>query len=317
MDSFLQKIIKDIYDFKNIYQNGIIIIYGPTASGKTWLSVDIANNFANTNIVSCDSRQVYKFMDIWTDKVSIDIRSKIPHHQIDIITPNQNYSASDWQSDTYDTLDNINIWDNLTLLVWGTWLYIDTIYRNYNLWNVGINLSRRTELENIELQKPGYCWNMLNNIDPQESQKHHPSSLRFIIRAIEIYEQVWIPKSIYMSQKKVKYPLLMIWLLRDADIWNTLIDDRIYHMLDNWLVNEVRWLMKIYDPQLKSMQSIDYKQVIWYINWEYNHDNMVQLLKIANHQLAKKQRTRFRKYKYESIHNPKRDVIYKEYIVWL
>ena len=313
--NFQEKISQDIYNFKNQNPNGIVIIYGPTATGKTSLSVYLANKFANTQVISSDSRQIYKYMNIWTDKISKEIRSKIPHHLIDIINPDENYTAADWQRDTYNILDNIDNKDSLTLIVGGTWLYIDTIYRNYNLWTVDANMNRRNELEKLDLNNPGYCWNLLNTFDPVEAKKHHPSSIRFIIRAIEIYEQTWIPKSIYLSQRPVKYPIMMISLIRDSIVWNKLIDARLDQMVNDWLTDEVRWLMDMYDPNLKSMQSIDYKQVIWYLRDEYSYDQMMELLRIANHQLAKKQRTRFRKYKLESETNPKENVVYKEYII--
>lgn len=315
--NYINQIAKDIEDFKNLHNDWIVIIYWPTATGKTSLSLELAKIFPKTNVISADSRQIYKQMDIWTDKVSFDIREKLPHYQIDLINPDQNYTAADWQKDTYDILEDINKWDNLTLVVWWTWLYIDTIYRNYNLWTVNSNPIRRLELEKIESDNIWYCWNLLNSFDPEEAKKHHPTSLRFIIRAIEIFEETWVSKSIYMYQKPVKYPILMISLLRDSIIWNQLIDERINQMLSNWLIEEVRWLMDNFDQSLKSMQTIDYKQVIWYINWEYNYDAMINLLQIANHQLAKKQRTRFRKYQTESKTNPKAKVFYKEYIVWL
>lgn len=313
--NFQEKISQDIYNFKNQNPNGIVIIYGPTATGKTSLSVYLASKFANTQVISSDSRQIYKYMNIWTDKISAEIRSKIPHHLIDIINPDENYTAADWQRDAYSILSSIENKDILTLLVGGTWLYIDTIYRNYNLGTVEANMTRRLELENIELHNPWYCHNLLSSFDPNEAGKHHPSSIRFIIRAIEIYEQTWVPKSIYLSQRPVKYPIMMVSLVRDSEIANNLIDVRLEQMVKDGLIEEVKWLMDIYDCNLKSMQSIDYKQVIWYLKWEYDYDHMMELLRIANHQLAKKQRTRFRKYKMESENNPKDNVVYKEYII--
>lgn len=305
-------ILEDIYKFREQYQDGIVIIYWPTATGKTKMSVQVASNIPNTQIISADSRQIYKYMDIWTDKIDINIRNQIPHHLIDIIDPDENYTAVDWQKDTYNILE----WGNgLNLIVWWTWLYIDTIYRNYNLWTVDADMIRRTELEDLESKNIGYCWNLLNSVDPVEAQKHHPSSIRFVIRAIEIYEKTWIPKSIYMSQNPVKYPILMISLLRETNRWNELINTRIDEMLNKWLVDEVSELMSKYPSDLKSMQSIDYKQVVWYIKWEYNYDKMIELLRIANHQLAKKQRTWFRKYNTESQNNPKDRVIYREYMI--
>lgn len=186
----------------------IPVIYGQTATGKTRLSLELAKKFKeefkkDIEIISADSRQVYRYMDIGTDKIGQDIRNQIIHHMIDIIDPDEIYTAGQWQQDSYQIIDDIISRNNLPVIVGGTGLYIDTIVYNFNMGIVEPNLEYRAELEEIaeseKLKAEGspcafgfqssVLRNMLNEIDPVEAAKHHPSSTRFIIRALEIYKQ--------------------------------------------------------------------------------------------------------------------------------
>jgi tRNA dimethylallyltransferase len=313
----------------NSFKIGMIpVIYGPTATWKTALSLELVKQIKsdynkNCEIISADSRQVYKYMDIGTDKISQHIRNEIPHHLIDIVGPDEMYTAGQRQQDTYNIIEQIFESGNIPIIVWWTGLYIDTILFNYNMGIVEANWEYRRNLEMRNEEWEMTLWNMLYEIDPVEAAKHHPSSTRFIIRALEIYKQTWKRKSELMIKQDVKYPLLMIWLEQDVEIWNNLIDKRLEKMIDDWLIEEVQWLLdKGFSPELNSMKSIDYKQTIERIqnskfriknselttkNSELTTKNSelrtklfsdyMTSLQIANHQLSKKQRTRFRKYK--------------------
>lgn len=253
-------------------------------------------------------------MDIGTDKASQDIRHKIPHHQIDIIDPNEIYTAWERQIDTYKIIEDIKSRHKIPFIVWWTWLYIDTLYYNFTLPAIPPDMDYRKRLEAIELEYPGTLRSKLEQIDPVEAKKHHKKSIRYIIRALEIHHQTWQLKSQIMQRQPIKYPILMIGIEQDVDIWNKLIDKRILQMLDNGLIDEVKWLLdKWYIPDTNSLQTIDYKQVIWYLRWEYDYENMIKKLEIAHHQLAKKQRTRFRRYKNDMQNHPVENVVYKFY----
>lgn len=158
-----------ILDFKKRYSDGVIIIYGPTATGKSSLSLRLADIFAKKSpigggnkggspfieIISADSRQVYKYMDIGTDKVSVEDRQRVPHHIIDIINPDGEYTANQRQQDTKKLCSDIIARGNIPMIVGGTGLYIDTIYKNFSLPpEVKANRERRTEIEERNTQEP-------------------------------------------------------------------------------------------------------------------------------------------------------------------
>jgi tRNA dimethylallyltransferase len=312
----MQNISESIISSYELWQ--IPIIYGQTATGKTRLSLELVKKMRkkyhkDVEIISADSRQVYRYMDIGTDKIGLDIRSQIIHHQIDIINPDQTYTAGQWQQDAYMIIDEI-IWrGNIPMIVWWTGLYIDTIVYNFNMGICEPDWEFRRSLEELVLKQEistiashadsqdqsgsVLLWNMLNEVDPIEAAKHHPSSERFIIRALEISHKTGIPKSQLVTKQAPKYPLLLIDLQQDVQKGNELIDIRLEQMIEQWLITEVQWLLdKWYSRDFASMRTIDYKQTIQYIDGELSYEEYMRALQVINHQLAKKQRTWFRRY---------------------
>ena len=226
----------------------VVIIYGPTATGKSGLSLRLADLFAKEKIgleiISADSRQVYRYMDIGTDKISQEDRDRIPHYGIDVVNPDEEYTAHQRQQDTKKWLSDILGSENIPVIVGGTGLYIDTIYKNFNLpQDVKANRERRAELDELELQDPGYLRNYLHEIDPDTAVEFHPKNTRYIIRAIEIYEQTGIPKSIIAQEHPVDQPLLMISLNRNRDITTQFIRTRVEEMINRGLIIEVQSLL--------------------------------------------------------------------------
>ena len=313
--------IEDIVlDVKNCCQNFLeesldwtIIIRWATATWKSKLSL-LLSNFFPVEIISADSRQIFRWMDIWTDKVPLEYREKIKHYQIDIVNPDETYTAWQRKFDVENDVEKILWHKNHPIIVWWTWLYIDTIYKNFQMPECAPNYEYRDELQKKENLVPWYVYRLLQEIDPEEASKLHPNATRYIIRALEIYHETWKTKTELFLHQPVKHPLLMIGLWRDKEETNMRINARIKEMLKNWLVDEVRWLLnKWYSSDLQSMQWIGYKEVVWYINWEYDYEIMEELLRKNTHYLAKKQRTRFRRYIAEWIQAPRDNVQYK---VW-
>lgn len=309
--AILQDAKTTINQFKIQNPDWIVIIRWATATGKSKLSVELSE-FFDMEVISSDSRQIFRKMDIWTDKISTEIRAKIPHHQIDIVDPDKTYTAGQWKEAADQQIDNILARGKFPFIVWGTGLYIDSIYKNFSLPECPPDYELRFQLEKQEQVSPWFLHRELSKIDSQEAQKLHPNSTRYLIRALEIYKKTWITKTEGYIQQSVKHPILMLGLRRDKESTNQLINARIKEMFKNWLIEEVEGLLKEgYNPNLQSMQGIGYKEVIGYLEWEYSKEKMEELLKKNTHHLAKKQRTRFRRYIAEGIQSPKENVEYK------
>jgi len=301
-----------IENFLKLNPNGVIFFVWPTASWKTQLSLDLINDWINAEIINADSRQIYKYMDIWTDKVSKSIQEKIPHHLIDIIKPNEFFTAWDWKQLALEKVQEIQKKWKIPFIVWWTWLYTDTIYKNYSLPDAKPDFEFRKKLYKLEEENPWILWEKLNQIDPKEAQKLHPNSIRYIIRALEIYEKTWKPKSEVCYEQEVPFPIFMIIKWAEKEVANPKINKRIKEMFENGLVEEVEKLLNMgYTGKDQWMQAIWYKEIIPYIKWEYNKEKAIELVKKNTHHYAKKQRTFFRRYIQDMKTNPKENVIYK------
>jgi tRNA dimethylallyltransferase len=299
-----------IENFRSQHPKGIVVIRWTTATGKTKLSLLLSEYF-ELEIISADSRQIFCQMNIGTDKISSEIRKNVPHHQIDIINPEQNYSAGQRKKDTESIIEQIQKKWKLPMIVWWTGLYIDSILKNFSLPECPPMPAFREEMFAREEKDPGYLRRELSKIDPKEAAKNNPKSTRYLVRALEIYESLGIPKSLACQEQEVKYPILMLGLRREKDSTNQLIDQRISEMIKNWLVEEVKWLLKKwYSKSLQSMQGIWYKQTIEYLEWITNFEKFQQKLQEASHRLAKRQRTRFRRYLHEAQNSPRKNVEY-------
>jgi len=304
---------KIIQDFIAKNPNWIVIIRWATATGKSKLSVELSK-FFNIEIISSDSRQIFKEMNIWTDKVSQEILYKIPHHQINIIWPEESYTAWQRQKDVKKQIKEIQSRWKLPMIVWWTGLYIDTIYKNFQMPEIWPDFEFRKKMFDLEEKNPWFLHKELEKIDPDEAKKIHPKSTRYLVRALEIFHTSGKTKTESFLEKEVDQPILMMWIRREKDETNKLINARIKEMIKSELVNEVKWLLdKWYSPTLQSMQGIWYKEVVWYLQWQYDINEMENLLQQNTQRLAKRQRTWFRRYIADEKGNPKKDVTYK---VW-
>ena len=313
----IEDIVLDVKDccqkFLSEFSDWTIIIRWATATWKSKLSL-LLSDFFPVEIISADSRQIFRWMDIWTDKVPLEYREKIKHYQIDIVNPDETYTAWQRKFDVENEVEEILSHKKHPIIVWWTGLYIDTIYKNFQMPECAPNYEYRNKLQKKEDSTPWYVYKLLQKIDPEEASKLHPNATRYIIRALEIYHETWKTKTELFLHQPVKHPLLMIGLWREKEETNMRINARIKEMLKGWLIDEVKWLLdKWYSPSLQSMQWIGYKEVVGYIQWEYDYDMMEELLRKNTHYLAKKQRTWFRRYIAEWTQNPRDNVEYKVY----
>jgi tRNA dimethylallyltransferase len=224
------------------------------------------------------------------------------------------YTAWERKKDTEEIVEKILSENNLPIIVWGTGLYIDTIYKNFDMPDVEPDFELRKKLYEEEETNPWILYKRLQEVDPLEAQKLHPHTLRYIVRALEIYYKTGKPKSELAKQRPVKWPLLMIWLWREKEDTNKRINKRIKKQIESGLVDEVKWLLdQGYSPDLQSMQGLGYKEIVWYLQWKYDLDKAVEILKRNTHRYAKRQRTWFRRYIAESKQAPRQNVKYLFY----
>ena len=293
--------------------DGVVIIRWATATGKSKLSILLSQYF-DEEIISADSRQIFRYMNIGTDKVSDEILAKIPHHQINIVNLDETYTSGQRKNDVYSIIPDILARKKLPMIVGGTGLYIDTVYKNFSMPDIPPNMQLRDELFAREDKDPGILHKELMKLDPEEAGKLHPKSTRYIVRALEIFHTSWQTKTDTFISQAPRRPLLMLGLRREKEDTNKKINTRVREMLKWWLVEEVQWLLKKwYDKTLQSMQGIGYKEVVEFLEWRCSYNDMEDRIMITTHQLAKKQRSRFRRYMAEGVQSPRENVTYK---VW-
>ena len=291
--------MKDLKKFleKKSEKNKIIVIYWPTACGKTDLSIKIAK-FLNSEIISTDSRQIFKWLDIWTGKVTEEEKEWIIHHMIDIIEPNQEYSVWEFKKEAEKIIKNIFKKWEIPILCWWTWLYIDSLIYDFKIPKVPADPILREKLEDERIKFWNeFIWEKLQEIDPNYASELHPNNYRYVIRALEVKILTWKSKKEFREEKNLKYDTFFI----TPYDWNReklyeKIDLRIKSMFENWLLEEVRDLLAKYKKTDFWMQTIWYKEIIDFFDWKLNFDDCVALVQKHNRNYAKRQLTWFRKY---------------------
>ena len=291
--------MKDLKKFleKKSDKNKIIVIYWPTACGKTELSIKIAK-FLNSEIISTDSRQIFKWLDIWTGKVTEEEKEGIIHHMIDIVEPNQEYSVWEFKKEAEKIIKNIFKKWKIPILCWGTWLYIDSLIYDFKIPKVPADPILREKLEDERIKFWNeFIWKKLQEIDPDYASELHPNNYRYVIRALEVKIFTWKSKKEFREEKNLKYDTFFI----TPYDWNReklyeKIDLRIKSMFENWLLEEVRDLLTKYKKTDFWMKTIWYKEIIDFFEWKLNFDDCVALVQKHNRNYAKRQLTWFRKY---------------------
>jgi len=287
-----------------IEREKLVVIVGPTAVGKTEISIRIADQI-NGEIISGDSMQVYRGMDIGTAKVQekemISPRGrKIPHHLIDIMDPDANFSAADFQHLARKAIHEINGKGKIPLLVGGTGLYVNSVIDPYNFMEMEHDKNFRiTLLDEAERSGPASLYHQLCRIDPEAAQRIHPNDVRRMIRAIEVFYQTG--KTItelrsHRPDQSSPYSFVMIGLYLERDLLYPKINDRVDQMIKMGLIEEVSELLKKgYHPRLNSMQGLGYRQMAAYLTGILTKEEAIRLLKRDTRRFAKRQFTWFKR----------------------
>jgi tRNA dimethylallyltransferase len=279
----------------------LIVIAGPTAVGKTALSVKLAKNISG-EIISADSMQVYKHMDIGTAKVTEEEKNGIKHYLIDALYPDQEFNVNIFQSLAKDSIKSILDNNKIPIMVGGTGFYIQSVIYDIDFDDTNKDTSYRLELEELANTLGNeYIHNMLKDIDPVSYEKIHPNNLKRVIRALEYYKETKTPISLHNekeSQKESPYNLLFYVLTMDREHLYQRIDERVDIMIKEGLVDEVKKLKKMgYSKDLVSMKGLGYKEIYAYLDGEYDLERAIYILKRDTRHFAKRQLTWFKREK--------------------
>ncbi|UCD71296.1 MAG: tRNA (adenosine(37)-N6)-dimethylallyltransferase MiaA [Syntrophobacterales bacterium] len=283
--------------FCHMDQPRLIAIVGPTASGKSQVAMEIAPKI-NAEIISADSMQIYKYMDIGTGKPSPEDRGRIPHYLIDIIFPDEIFSAANFKERARGVIDVLQKEEKKILIVGGTGLYIKALLRGL-FPSPKANQSLRQELrEKANRLGRAFLWHELREVDPTAASRLHPNDTLRIIRALEVYRQTGVPLSHWQKKHAFEdcpYKVLKIGLMREREDINRLIENRVDHMVRRGFGEEVRSLLnRGYRRDLKSMQGLGYKQMVEYLCGDCDYEEAIHLIKQATKAYAKRQLTWFR-----------------------
>jgi len=283
---------------KKSSKDKIIIIYGPTASGKTALSIDLAKKL-DTEIISTDSRQIFKQMDIWTAKITSEEMDGVKHHMIDIISPDIDYSVWEFQTEAENIINDL-IWKwKIPILAWWTGLYIDSLIYDFDIPKVLADWDLRKKLEDEAKEFwNDYVYDKLKQIDPENYHKVHKNNVQYVIRAIEVKMLSWKSKYEQKVEKIPKYDILFLTPYDgDREKLYDRINLRVEMMFDAWLLDEVESLLKKYKKTDFGLKTIWYSEVIEYLDWEITLEQAKDKIKQNSRNYAKRQLTWFRKYK--------------------
>ena len=279
----------------------LFILAGPTAVGKTEISLNLAKALKG-EVISSDSMQIYKQMDIGSAKISENEKNSVPHHLIDIVEPFENFSVSEYKNKAENEIENIYKRDNIPMLVGGTGLYINSIIYNYSFTDANKDINYRDHLQNLAKDKGReYVHSLLKNIDEDSYNSIHYNNLKRVIRALEVYKVTGKPMSQYIKEEKenlfhIPYSIYYFVLYMDRQKLYGRINMRVDKMLEEGLLDEVKKLKDMgCDENMQSMQGIGYKELLFYLNGKISFDEAIYLIKKGSRNYAKRQLTWFRR----------------------
>ncbi len=269
----------------------LIAILGPTAVGKSALAIQLAREFRG-EIISADSRTVYRGMNIGTAKPTPDEQALAPHHLIDVVQPNETFTLADYQHRAYATIAEIHARGNIPFLVGGTGLYMRAVLEGLSIPRVAPNLARREELEKLDAE---FLYARLQTLDPLAASRIEPRNKRRVIRAIEVCESSGQPISELQKLNAPNYRVLRIGLTMPRDRLYERINARVDAMIAAGLVDEVRGLLERgYAPDLPSMSGLGYRQIVDYLQGKTLLEEAVRVLKRDTRRFVHHQYTWFR-----------------------
>lgn len=278
----------------------VVVIGGPTASGKTALSIALAKKI-NGEIVSADSMQIYKDMDIGTAKPTIEEQDGIKHYLIDCISPEVRYSVAEFKKDATAAIEEILSNGKIPIVVGGTGLYIDSLIYGIDYNEIHVDIEYRNYLEHIAEEKGlEYLYNMAKEIDEEAMKKISVNDRKRICRVLEIYKSTGKTKTQMENESRqngVKYDFKVFAIDMERARLYDRINKRVDLMIEAGLTNEVENLIKKYATMPTAMQGLGYKEVVEFFNGQISREEMIEKIKQESRRYAKRQITWFRKNK--------------------
>lgn len=278
----------------------VIVICGPTASGKTALSIQLAQKI-NGEIISSDSMQIYKNMNIGTAKPDKQEMQGIKHYLLDFVEPNQRYSVADYKKDAENAIEDILQKGKVPIIVGGTGLYVDSLIYGIEYPNIEFDENYRKKLEK-RAEKEGLekLYEEARKIDPQAMEKISRNDQKRILRVLEIYNVTGKTKTeqeIESRKNEVKYDYRVFAINMDREKLYDRINKRVDIMIQKGLIEEVENLLKKYNEFPTAMQGLGYKEVVEYIQGKVLKEDMIENIKRESRRYAKRQITWFKKNK--------------------
>ena len=277
----------------------LIVVGGPTASGKTALAIELAKAL-DGEIVSADSMQIYKYMDIGTAKPTTDELKECPHHLIGFREPDCDFSVADYTELAHKTIADITARGKVAIMCGGTGLYINSVVNDVDFGEYENDYELRKSLDELAKKDgAGVLLDMLAEFDPVSAKRLHPNNIKRIIRAIEFYKVSGVPISEHQERTKLKesrYDATMFLINHNREVLYDRINRRVDIMISDGLVDEVRSIMNMgYSRDLNSMQGIGYKEMIAYLEGEISLADAIDMIKQNSRRYAKRQLTWFRR----------------------
>lgn len=278
-----------------------LALTGPTASGKTALSLAIAR-LLDCEIISLDSMQIYRGMDIGTAKATADEQRAVPHHMLDVVEPYENYSTEDYRAAALDCVRDVLSRGKMPLFVGGTGLYLDTLMRGSSPLSPPSDDTVRARLM-AEAESEGgvdRLYARLCEVDPATAAKAHKNNVRRVVRALEIYELTGKSKTYYDELSRTATPDIEVGHItldfHNRDNLYERVDRRVDQMINEGLVAEVEGLLGrgLLGSDSTAAQAIGYKEIVAYLKGETTLDEAVELIKLSSRRYAKRQLTWFR-----------------------
>ncbi|MCM3783900.1 tRNA (adenosine(37)-N6)-dimethylallyltransferase MiaA [Neobacillus mesonae] len=275
----------------------LLVLVGPTAVGKTKMSIELAKTF-HCEIISGDSMQVYRKMDIGTAKIKPEEMGGIPHHLIDIHEPDYPYSVAEFQEESRKLIKEIHDRGKLPFIVGGTGLYVESVCYNFQFSEAGSDEDfRKEQFDYAESHGSDALHRKLQEVDPESAARLHPNDVRRVVRALEIFHLTGVKQSDQLAaqNKQSPYDLCIVGLTMDRQMLYNRIEDRIDEMMEEGLVKEVASLLaQGVGSGCISMQGLGYKEIASYLRGEVPLDTAVNELKRDTRRFAKRQLSWFR-----------------------